>query len=41
MKMETKETNLTTLESRRLCGDLIEMFQIIKGFDNVDYNKFF
>ena len=32
---------LTTLETRRLRGHLIEAFKIIKGFDNVDYLKFF
>ena len=36
-----KKLNLTTLDTRRLRGDLPEMFKIIKGFDNVDYNKFF
>ena len=36
-----KKLNLTTLETRRLRGDLIEMFKIIKGFDNVDYKRFF
>jgi len=28
------------LESRRLHGDLIEMFKIFKGFDDVNYNIF-
>ena len=36
-----KKLNLTTLETRRLRGDLIEMFKIIKGFDNINYNIFF
>ena len=38
---KVKKLNLTTLETRRLRGDLIEMFKIIKGFDNVDYKRFF
>jgi len=33
--------NLTTLETRRLRGDLIEVFKIFKGFDNLDPNIFF
>ena len=32
---------LTTLETRRLHGDLIEVFKIFKGFDNVTYTDFF
>ena len=32
---------LTTLETRRLRGDLIEVFKIMKSFDNVDYRDFF
>ena len=36
-----KKLNLTTLETRRLRGDLIEMFKIIKGFDNINYKIFF
>ena len=30
-----------TLETRRLRGDLIKMFKIFKGFDNLDPSKFF
>ena len=26
---------------RRVRGDLIEVFKLLKGFDKVDYNKFF
>jgi len=33
--------NLTTLETRRLRGDLIEVFKISKGFDDLDPNIFF
>ena len=33
--------NLTTLETRRLRGDLIEVLKIFKGFDNLDRSKFF
>ena len=32
---------LTTLETRRLHGDLIEVFKIFKGLDNVTYTDFF
>ena len=35
------ECGLTTLETRRLRGDNIEMFKIVKGYEDVDRNMFF
>ena len=35
------QLGLTTLETRRIRGDLLEMFKIFKGFDNLDHTKFF
>ena len=32
---------LTTPETRRLRGDLIEVFKMFKGFDNITLNDFF
>ena len=36
-----KRLKLTTLVTRRVRGDLIEVFRIIKGFEEVDSNNFF
>ena len=36
-----KQFNITSLEKRRLRGDLIEAFKIIHGHENVDRNIFF
>jgi len=32
---------LTSLETRRRQGDLIEVFKIFKGFDDIKYTQFF
>ena len=37
-----KECGLTTLETRRLRGiKYLEVFKILNGFENIDYNIFF
>ena len=36
-----KECGLTTLETRRLRGDQIEVFKIFNGYENIDRNMFF
>ena len=40
-KPRLRRLNITTLETRRLRGDLIEIFKIVKSFDSVDYLDFF
>ena len=35
-----KECGLTTLETRRLGGDQIEVFKILNGYENIDSNIF-
>ena len=36
-----KKYGLTTLETRRLRGDQIEVFKILNGYENIDSNIFF
>ena len=36
-----KECGLTTLETRRLRGDQIEVFKILNGYENIDRNTLF
>ena len=38
--LRLKECGLTTLQTRRLRGDQIEVFKILNGYDNIDKNSF-
>ena len=40
-EMLLKEFGLTTLETRSLRGDQIEVFKILKGYENIDRNIFY
>ena len=39
-EMCLKESGLTTLETRRLRGDQIDVFRILNGYENIDRNIF-
>ena len=39
--MGLRECGITTLETRRLRGDQIEVFKILNGYENIDRNYFF
>ena len=39
--MRVKEWGLTTLETRRMGGDHIEVFKILNGYENIDRNIVF
>ena len=40
-EMHLKECGLTTLETRRLRGDQLEVFTILNGYENIDRNIFY
>ena len=40
-KERLKELKLTTLEDRRIRGDLIEVFKIVNGLEGLNYEQFF
>ena len=39
--MRLQECGLTTLKTRRLRGDQIEVFKILNGYENIDRNVYF
>ena len=41
LRYEERLCGLTTLETRRLRRDQIEVFKILNGYENIDSNIFF
>jgi hypothetical protein len=41
MKIDLKKLHLTSMETRKLPGGLIEVLKMFKGMDNLDVHKFF
>ena len=39
--MRLKNLNLTTLETRRICGDLIEIYRIMNDSETIDWKLIF
>ena len=39
-EMRLNACGLTTLETRRLRGDQVEVFKILNGYENIDRNMF-
>ena len=40
-EMRLKNLNLTTLETRRIWGDLIEVYRIMNGIEGIDWKLLF
>ena len=40
MKRDFKKLDLTTLKTRRLWGDQLEVFKILKGYENITKDLF-
>ena len=40
-EVRLQDLDLTILEDRRIRGDLIEMYKILHGFENIESNVFF
>ena len=41
LSYESREYDLTTIETRRLRGDQIEVLNIVNGYEDIERNMFF